>query len=318
MYKLLKKVITIVAVAMVVNICSVTVFADKLNTVDGITYRYSDSGEAKGKYTGWAKAKNGAKYYYKDGVKLTSKWLTVKGEKTYYLRNNGKMATGDVLFTNGRTYHFNENGKLAFGISSFINNSNKDEITQTSLQFMYKGILNNDPKILVKFDPQTYIIECKDSNGRWVECNKVTLNEKHNEENAIYKYFFRTGENKVYSYYNNIALFWENKYGKLPAGEYRYVNTYIAESSEDNSLLYSGKFRFTFEVKENRIFTTAELQNVYDHLVEHSKEYEVYGIAIDGNRVVADTEIINNALKAYMETLEEGILYLYYGEAIDE
>ena len=59
---------------------SVTAFADRLKTVDGVTYRYSDSGEAKGKYTGWAKTSKG-RYYYKDGVKVRNTWIkNKKGE----------------------------------------------------------------------------------------------------------------------------------------------------------------------------------------------------------------------------------------------
>ena len=90
---------------------NVTAFADKLKTVDGIKYRYSDSGEQKGKYTGWAKNSKG-KVYYKDGVKLKDCWLKVNGKRTYYLKSNGLMAVGDVEFKNGRTYHFEADGKL--------------------------------------------------------------------------------------------------------------------------------------------------------------------------------------------------------------
>ena len=90
---------------------SVTAFADKLKTVDGVTYRYSDSGEAKGKYTGWAKTSKG-RYYYKDGVMLKNCWLSVNGKRAYYLKSNGLMAVGDVEFKNGRTYHFEADGKL--------------------------------------------------------------------------------------------------------------------------------------------------------------------------------------------------------------
>lgn len=318
MYKLLKKVAALIAAAIIVNLCSISAFADKIKTIDSIKYLCSDSGKIIGKYTGWVKNKNGCKYYYKNGVMLKSKWLKVNGVRTYYLHSNGKMATGDVLFSNGYTYHFNQNGKLAFCLSSFIHNASKDQITQTSLLFMYTGILNNDSKTIVKFDPQTYTIEHKDSKGQWVECNKITTNEQHIEGNTTYKNFFRINGNKVYSNLHTIDVMWEKKYGKLPAGEYRYVNNYIAESSEDNASSFSGKFRFTFEIKENRLFTIAELQTVYDYLREHSKEFDISGIIIDGNRVVADTEKINDALKAYVETLEEGIVFIYYGEYKDD
>ncbi len=90
---------------------SATSFADKLKVVDGVTYKYSDSGEQKGKYTGWAKNSKG-KVYYKDGVKLKNCWLKVNGKRAYYLKSNGLMAVGDVRLKNGRTYHFEADGKL--------------------------------------------------------------------------------------------------------------------------------------------------------------------------------------------------------------
>ena len=90
---------------------SATAFADKLKVVDGVTYKYSDSGEQKGKYTGWAKNSKG-KVYYKNGVKLKNCWLKVNGKRAYYLKSNGLMAVGDVEFKNGRTYHFEADGKL--------------------------------------------------------------------------------------------------------------------------------------------------------------------------------------------------------------
>ena len=90
---------------------NVTAFADKLKVVDGVTYKYSDTGEQKGKYTGWAKNSKG-KVYYKNGVKLKNCWLKVNGKRAYYLKSNSIMAVGDVEFKDGRTYHFEADGKL--------------------------------------------------------------------------------------------------------------------------------------------------------------------------------------------------------------
>ena len=91
---------------------SATAYADKLKTVDGVTYRYSDSGDVKGKYIGWAKTSKG-RYYYKDGVKVRNTWIKNKKGEYRYLGSDGRMVTGwyDVKQgKEGRFSWFNENG----------------------------------------------------------------------------------------------------------------------------------------------------------------------------------------------------------------
>ena len=90
---------------------SVTAFADKLKTVDGVTYRYSDNGEAKGKYTGWAKTSKG-RYCYKDGVKLKNKWIKDSKGRYRYLDKYGRMVTGwyEISRGGGKYSWFDENG----------------------------------------------------------------------------------------------------------------------------------------------------------------------------------------------------------------
>ena len=70
MKKTLKLIAAALAAVTALSCASVTAFADKLKTVDGVTYRYSDSGEVKGKYTGWAKSLKG-KSFYNNGIKVT-------------------------------------------------------------------------------------------------------------------------------------------------------------------------------------------------------------------------------------------------------
>ena len=91
---------------------SATAFADKLKVVDGVTYRYSDSGEAKGKYTGWSTGKSGAKYYYKNGVRVKNTWIKDKKGRYRYIDKTGKMAVGwcEVSRGDGRFSWFDENG----------------------------------------------------------------------------------------------------------------------------------------------------------------------------------------------------------------
>ena len=111
----MKKTLKLIAVALAavtaLSCASVTAFADKLKTVDGVTYRYSDSGEAKGKYTGWAKTSKG-RYCYKDGVKLKNKWIKdIKGRYRYFDKS-GRMVTGwyEISRGGGKYSWFDENG----------------------------------------------------------------------------------------------------------------------------------------------------------------------------------------------------------------
>ena len=93
----MKKSIKLLAAALAaitaMSCTSVTAFADKLKTVDGITYRYSYNGEQKGKYTGWAKTSKG-KVYYKNGVRVKNTWIKDKEGRYRYIDKNGKMAVG--------------------------------------------------------------------------------------------------------------------------------------------------------------------------------------------------------------------------------
>ena len=113
----MKKTFKLIAAALVaitaMSCTSATVFADKLKSVDGVTYRYSDSGEQVGKYTGWAKTSKGRRYY-KNGVMLKKTWLKAKTGKYYYIGKDGYMSTGFVKVTRdknkGEYSYFDENG----------------------------------------------------------------------------------------------------------------------------------------------------------------------------------------------------------------
>lgn len=110
MKKKIKELVSALTAAAILACSSVPAYADKVKTVDGLLYRYSDSGESKGVYTGWVK-KGADRYYYKNGKMLKSCWLAVKGKKTYYLRKNGKMAVGTIKI-GGKYYTFDEKGRL--------------------------------------------------------------------------------------------------------------------------------------------------------------------------------------------------------------
>ena len=93
MKKALKLTAAALAAISAMTCTGITSFADKLKTVDGTLYRYSDNGEVKGKFTGWAKTSRG-RYCYKDGVKLKNKWIKDSKGRYRYLDKSGKMVTG--------------------------------------------------------------------------------------------------------------------------------------------------------------------------------------------------------------------------------
>lgn len=56
---------------------------------------------------------DGARYYYKNGKAVASRWMTIRGSK-YYFRANGKAATGSVKIK-GKHHVFSTTGKLLTG-----------------------------------------------------------------------------------------------------------------------------------------------------------------------------------------------------------
>ena len=110
MKKKIKALVSALAATAILTCSSVSVYADYARFSDGLLYRYSDSGMYKGLMTGWVRI-GSDRYYYKNGEKLKSCWLTVKGKKTYHLDKNGKMAVGTVKI-GGKYYTFDEKGRL--------------------------------------------------------------------------------------------------------------------------------------------------------------------------------------------------------------
>ena len=111
MKKSFKLIAAALAAITAMSCTSATAFADKLKTVDGVTYRYSDSGEQISKYTGWAKTSKG-KRYYKNGVMYKNKWIKTKSGKYYYAGSDGYMRTGWARVTRGKGFYsyFDKNG----------------------------------------------------------------------------------------------------------------------------------------------------------------------------------------------------------------
>ena len=145
-----------VAAVTALSCASVNAFADKLKTVDGIRYRYSDTGELKGKFTGWVTGKSGAKYYYKNGVKLKSTWIKNKDGNYRYADSSGKMVTGwsDAVrgnngsfswfgengYWDGRTYYSRYNDAEKFGSTVKIKVSRNEIINEPTGHYLDNGL----------------------------------------------------------------------------------------------------------------------------------------------------------------------------------
>jgi len=91
-------------------IMSVNVSADTLVTENGVNYRYSDSGENLGKYTGFMRMEETGEYSYSEDGVVAEGWRRI-GKYDYYFGENGVMSTGKVTI-NGAEYTFSSGGKL--------------------------------------------------------------------------------------------------------------------------------------------------------------------------------------------------------------
>ena len=101
---------------------SATAFADKLKTIGGVTYLYSDSGSPKGEFTGWAKTSKG-KYYYKNGVKI-------------------KMSTT----INGIRYKFDKTGLCTGRFTGWTKSSLGRRYWKNGVMYKNKWLKSNDGK----------------------------------------------------------------------------------------------------------------------------------------------------------------------------
>ena len=139
MKKLYKKFAALIAAVSAVSVisCAAPVYADYCRNSGGIMYRYSDSGESKGIFTGWAR-KGTDRYYYKDGKMVKWSWITVNGVKTYLLKQNGVMATG-IEKVGDKYYSFGSDGKLIGEVNE------PDETTAESGCREWSGEISSSP-----------------------------------------------------------------------------------------------------------------------------------------------------------------------------
>ena len=256
MKKGLKMLAASLAAVTAMTFASVGASAYKTKTVDGIKYRYSDDWKQNlGKYNGWTTAKSGAKYYYKDGVKLKNSWLKVKGKRTYYFDSKGKMVTGE--YSDGaKTYLFGSDGKLIYGIEA-----KGRKTSQTGMSFTLNGIALGNENIEV-WTGEEYRIEYKTNTGVWAQRSLVTNNYGWDDVGVLICY-----ENVLVQ--RTEDLNWEWLYGKLPAGEYRLCKDYYVRLDPKSSPIKK-KLYVPFTVK---VYDTAE---------------EAWGIEMNASDVTTD------------------------------
>ena len=127
----LKLIAAALAAVTALSCTSATAFADKLTTVDGVTYRYSDSGEQLETYSGFTSSETGRRYY-KNGIVVKNKWLKTASGKRYYAGSNGILYSGGHKFSNG-WHWFSEKGIEAAGNKTLFG---------VNYSFSKKGIWN--------------------------------------------------------------------------------------------------------------------------------------------------------------------------------
>lgn len=218
MKKSFKALVAVIAAITAMTLTSTTVVADKLIVVDGVTYGYSDSGEVKGKYTGWARVtRAGTSYrtYYEDGIQYKSKWVKVDGKRRYYIKKDGRMATGDVKIGNTDNYFFGDDGKIMYGVRYSLKN-----VTSTGATLIFRGIWIRDPNSVL-LGGEEYKLQRKNNRGRWEDV-PVIIEGDCAFTSMGYELFDPYGSPVKHEEKYN----WKMLYGELPAGEYRFCSSY--------------------------------------------------------------------------------------------
>ena len=252
---------------------SVGAAAYKTKTVDGIKYRYSDDWKQQlGKYNGWTTAKSGAKYYYKDGVKLKDSWLNVNGKRTYYFDTKGKMVTGEYNIGT-KLYYFGTDGKLVYGIEA-----KGKKATQTGITLSLDGIALGNDNVEV-WTGKSYFIEQMTYSGAWSRLNTVSTPIF----NDIGIKFFSDG--RLIQRTEDVN--WEWLYGKLDNGEYRLCKDYYVRLDQ-NSPTIKKTLYVPFSVK---VYDTAE--------EAWGVKMSVSEISTDGLKINITQEETNDGIISY-------------------
>lgn len=217
MKKSFKALVAVIAAITAMTLTSTTVFADKLKVVDGVTYGYSDSGEVKGKYTGWARVtRAGTSYrtYYEEGIQYRSKWVKVDDKSMYYIKKDGRMATGDLKI-DSNYYFFDDDGKLMYGVKYTIG-----DVTATGASVVFRGICQRDANIEL-LGGEAYKLQRKNTKGKWEDVTAI-LDGDYAFTLMGYELFDPDGKPVKHEKKYN----WKVLYGELSTGEYRFCTSY--------------------------------------------------------------------------------------------
>ena len=310
------KILSAALAAITVMSCtSTTAFADKIKTIDGVRYLYSDSGENKGKYTGWAKTSKGKRYYNK-GIMCNNRWLKTQKGKYYYAGNDGYMRTGWAKVSRGKGNYsyFNKNGvwdgkvyytgyqpqnlysffldydllsagNLVIGYSkSGISLKNADDFTDTDIlqQILKKDLYTETITDLISGDE----IELSDELFHGGRC--ITI--KSRSDNGAYLEFTKdsAGDSYVYNGYFGFGLKLKDKmaFEKLSQIIDKYDD--VEESLEDD------------EKYEEENSETLHIEDVIN-TVEKTVPAEIFGGIYDMNGIITvlstDTDTAENIIE---------------------
>ena len=297
MKNLLKLTAAALAAITAMSCASLTSFADKLKTVDGTLYRYSDSGEQKGKYTGWVKTSKG-RYYYKNGKMIKNKWLKLNGQPAYYLGKNGRAMTGPVYLSNGALYHFDDNGKLKYRIRLII-----DEITKNGIKARKEYMPYNDGPIFTMHKYGSDIVKQQDEDGNWSKVPprdpdefEIGYDDWHGFVHEDESDFPEVTDIKVgFSYYADMES----------GRKYRLSTMYQAGNFVNE--LY---VEFTYDFHK---FTDDELVKVYEYLFANRGEFGIDRVYVDYeiNAVVVQGNSESEKLKEYRESFEHKSIIIF-------
>lgn len=204
-----KAVLVLLCALIAAGSLTVSANADSLKQVDRALYRYSDSGENLGKYTGFARSGDGRRHYYKKGALVKEKWIKTDSGKRYYADKTGTLLTGTKLIGD-QVYVFDSRGKWNGEAPTVIDENLGISFTlkeQTDSEITAEISLEDSFPFTVEYGREFFL---QKKNGKKWE--KVALPEDAAFTDEGYE--INPGETVTV----NIPL---SVYGKLSKGKYR-------------------------------------------------------------------------------------------------
>lgn len=242
MKKIYRQLAAITSAAIMAGAGNTTAFADSLKKSDGFMYRYSDSGENMGKYTGWAKGSKG-RYYYKKGVKVTS--TAVIDEICYKFGEDGLLVgkyTGFVKNSKGKRYYKNgvlirTEGKNAY--FTYLSDNLKQDDNNVSVTPTYERAKD------VKCDGEAYFLSTSTLAFIYGEGGCYALGDNLGEISA------EGCEINEMAFYSKLTEAISNEpLGTLNYSETLQVDFDVTDKNFDGGKLYKGKGKELMLVSE--------------------------------------------------------------------